>query len=348
MLPFLFLLFLGAGLPQGTAALNLLQWNPHWECHVKSTTCNDAATSELNELLPQLDIDFLNLIEMPYQPPEGWMAFQFYCGRDLEMIIYNHKKWRPVAGHSSMTTNVSGCFETSPNNRPFIVQAFDSVRDSYEHRYRLIVVGAHFSHTHDDAHYAPLREALLRVTSNASTNAVVMMADSNIAGSTSSADLLKNVGAPHVDDKTLATALYKTCCSNDGFTYQFDRIVANFGEDMQSTLLFDPTPAWVGPYPFHRAVFGSVVGWTEANTPIHPNAPSSTTTTTATTTPITEPEATPPTAETMSPVFPAVIGICVLLGAVLVCFTRRKSAPPLLSATEDAFELEISNRFSVN
>ena len=43
-----------------------------------------------------------------------------------------------------------------------------------------------------------------------------------------------------------ATPLYRGCCYSDGFSWQGDRIVANFGSVAASHTLFDPAPAWGG------------------------------------------------------------------------------------------------------
>ena len=38
--------------------------------------------------------------------------------------------------------------------------------------------------------------------------------------------------------------LFRGCCASDGFAWQGDRIVANFGTVAASAVLFDPAPAW--------------------------------------------------------------------------------------------------------
>jgi len=49
--------------------------------------------------------------------------------------------------------------------------------------------------------------------------------------------------------------LFKGCCAGDSppFAWQGDRIIANFGKDPVSTVLFDPAPAWVADE-FHKGV----------------------------------------------------------------------------------------------
>ena len=49
--------------------------------------------------------------------------------------------------------------------------------------------------------------------------------------------------------------LFKGCCAGDSppFAWQGDRVIANFGKDPTSTVLFDPAPAWVADE-FHKGV----------------------------------------------------------------------------------------------
>ena len=50
--------------------------------------------------------------------------------------------------------------------------------------------------------------------------------------------------------------LFKSCCFNDGFSWQGDRIVANFGSAPETRVLFDPAPEWAAfdGSEFHKGV----------------------------------------------------------------------------------------------
>merc|ERR1712232_447641 len=80
-----------------------------------------------------------------------------------------------------------------------------------------------------------------------------------------SAELLSQLrtGRRHKDELVLSTDLQPTCCNAwVGFQFPFDRIIANFGYAMDTTLLDNPTPAWAGSE-FHRALFGKLTfDWT--------------------------------------------------------------------------------------
>lgn len=65
---------------------------------------------------------------------------------------------------------------------------------------------------------------------------------------------------------TIGTELKPSCCYDDGFqpTGAFDRIIANFGASMDTTVLFDPLPVWArekkdgNEGAFHKGIHGSL------------------------------------------------------------------------------------------
>ena len=66
-------------------------------------------------------------------------------------------------------------------------------------------------------------------------------------------------------DQLQSTALLESCCLDTppGFVFTFDRVIASTGAGMDTTMLFDPAPAWaVGEL---RAQSRSARGWADAS-----------------------------------------------------------------------------------
>merc|ERR1712113_1058219 len=80
------------------------------------------------------------------------------------------------------------------------------------------------------------------------------MADTNDNSAPDAELLLEKVGAPTQVGHCVSTKASPTCCNDHkGFKFKFDRVAANFGEYMNTTILYDPLPEWAGTQ-FHKAV----------------------------------------------------------------------------------------------
>jgi len=248
----------GAG-AAGEQRITALQWNPHWECFAKSPSCGQQVQRELHSLLfdERLDLDFANVIELEnltYSPPPGWGMIGLECGRDMATFLYNSRRWRLVAAEGAAS---KGCM--ARNDRPHLVQAFEHLSGNF----RLVAVGAHFPHLWQyPAGVRTLRSAIRSVTAAVGAEHLLLIADTNLNATNrgglngSSDSLFRSLGVPELGP-VMSTDLIRSCCLDDGFHFTFDRVIANFGSEMSTRLLFDPTPEWaVGE--FHKAVVGSL------------------------------------------------------------------------------------------
>jgi len=245
----------GSGGETDQGRLAVLQWNPHWECFVKSSNCTHQAESTLEGLLlnTELDLDFANIVELEdqsYIAPSGWAMLNSTAKRDVTTLFYNSERWTPIAASGA---HQAGCMVAQ--DRPYVVQAFAHNRRGFS----VIVVGAHFPHVLSIYGGMKVLGAAIKSVINATgVTAIVLAADTNMDRHLpygSSGGLMKLLGVPAVEH-IVSTDLLKTCCLNDGFHFTFDRVIANFGMDMNTSMLFDPTPAWAFGE-FHRAVIGT-------------------------------------------------------------------------------------------
>jgi hypothetical protein len=86
---------------------------------------------------------------------------------------------------------------------------------------------------------------------------MVFAADVNMGGSHSTPSIVTHLsGSNH----GIGAPLFYSCCKNDGFHNQFDRIGATFGSGISAQMLFDPAPSWtnVAHGEFHKAVVGTI------------------------------------------------------------------------------------------
>jgi len=227
--------------------LRLLQWNPHWQCFAWNTNnCSAEAAATLPMLLEESDIDFANVIEFEapgWSPPENWTSIDSTCGIDLVDLIYNNVRWE-LSGPGEKGCMVEAMNETK-RDRPYLIQQFINTNTSEG----VIVIGAHFPHpasftvsTFKEAEV--LKGALKRVLNATDVQKVVLIADTNEWTSVSSESLMSYLGAP--GDTVVSSSLERTCCFDNDFAAwgAFDRIVANFGAEMETEVLFDPLPLW--------------------------------------------------------------------------------------------------------
>lgn len=69
---------------------------------------------------------------------------------------------------------------------------------------------------------------------------VLLAADVKAGAVVPSASVMERLQVPKAAG-SISTQLYKTCCKSDGFLYEFDRVMANFGHSMKTTLHHDPS-----------------------------------------------------------------------------------------------------------
>jgi len=270
---------------QGGSALNLLQWNPHWECFEQNlNNCKEEFANSLSSVLVQSDIDFANVVEYNddhRRLPVRWKAMDHKCGLDQTTLIYNSDRWRLPPEVSS---GMMGCMAVK--DRPFIVQQFTEA-PAWGGVRKVIVVGAHYPHTQDRT---SLISALQSVVTFSGEHSVVLLADTNVNRGVPNTKILAEIKAPA--GSAISSALHATCCLNTGFREEmaYDRIIANFGFSMTSSIFLDPPPAWAQGE-FHKPIKATLVDMramktstTTTTRTTHTSTATRTTTTTTTTT----------------------------------------------------------------
>lgn len=133
------------------------------------------------------------------------------------------------------------------------------------------VLGAHYpqtlnasTHAYDKA-TANLRSVFAQINEPRA----VLLADTNTEGPQAAAaapshhgvnktnrELLADLGLWAGSGEPPGAPLFRGCCSSDNFSWQGDRIVANFGSVVASRTLFDPAPSWAtfAGSEFHKGV----------------------------------------------------------------------------------------------
>lgn len=234
------------------SALNLLQWNPHWQCFVKNEkNCKENAEAALESLLAHYDVDFANIVELAdnnYSLPVPWVWITKDCGKDRTALIYNSSRWAPGTMEGS---GAEGCMEEG-RDRPFVVQQF-TAKVPGQLVPQVVVIGAHYPHT---AEREALKQSLAFVLSATKVPEVILIADTNENSWVSNDNIMKDIGQGAVT----GTNLERTCCYNDNFyeAHTFDRIIANFDGVMSTTVLFDTLPYWARTGEFHKGILGQL------------------------------------------------------------------------------------------
>eukprot|EP00038_Savillea_parva_P006231 m.162437 g.162437 ORF g.162437 m.162437 type:complete len:307 (-) comp12192_c0_seq1:160-1080(-) len=254
-----------------SSVLNVIQWNPHWQCF-GNKVCGPGAEAALTGLLTP-DVDFANVIELEtsYTPPSGWAALGAYesCGHpygDWDTLFYNTAKWKLVS-------NETACMYES---RSFTIGVFTSTASP---SVTIVPVGAHFPQTlnastgaYTDS-VATLAAAIKQHTAGMSSPKVVLMADTNTEGPVAAAASPSHHGVNKTNGQLMhdlglwadpstnppGAPLYNGCCGGESppFAWQGDRIVATFGgSNPPAKILFDPLPSWAdfNESEFHKGV----------------------------------------------------------------------------------------------
>jgi len=210
-----------------TGVITALQWNPHWKT---SSSVGDKVTQDLQWILTEYNIDFANMIEytdrdastvMGISPDLGKHAMidsrrdgQDVCSQDKTTLLYDSTRWTPT-GEAGM-----GCTENN-DNRPYIVQTFTSISSGE----KICVVGAHWPHFS----VAGVMKTAINALGCTGSN-VLFMADTNLPQSYAISQISEKMGLGTVGEDALGSdENFMSCCSDDGYTNNFDRIIANFG-----------------------------------------------------------------------------------------------------------------------
>ena len=248
--------------------LTFAHWNPHWQCFVESPACAAHATAALTSLLSSGG-DFVNVVELEttkYEPPAGWASIAPFetCGPaktgDWDTLFYNEKAWQ-------LKQSKIGCVV---DGRSFAAGVFQSRSDP---ALVLTVLGAHYPQTLNASTHAYLQAVgnLSAALKPLATERAVLLADTNTEGPAAAAASASHNGVNKTNAQILqdlglwpakssaappAAPLFKGCCASDNFSWQGDRIVANFGTVVSSRTLFDPAPDWAvfSGSEFHKGV----------------------------------------------------------------------------------------------
>ena len=260
--------------PGEPTTIGLIHWNPHWECFVKNPNCTQNAIDNLDKLLGTPGNDFANIIMFEvsnYTPPFGWKGIGSAgesCGRDWDSLFYNADLW------DVLVTDVGCTYETIRS-----YYAAGSFKSKVDPGLSVVVVGAHYPQTWNASNnaYVDANAKLKSVFANLIVTGgplAIILADTNtespegaaVGGPThhglnkTQKQLATDLGIWEKKGEPPAPPLYYGCCFSDGFQWQGDRIVSNFGKFVNSQILFDPAPWWANqttePYTseFHKGI----------------------------------------------------------------------------------------------
>ena len=260
---------LGGLVESEAPTLTVAQWNPHWQCFVGHPDCAGNATAALDTLLTKTaGLDFANVIELEvaaYHPPDGWGAVgsgKATCGQDWGMVLYNQKRWKLLS-----QPPIATCLY---DQRSYALAEFELIGS--DPPFQLAFVGAHFPQTlNASTHaYADATAALAAAIKKTGLKQVVLAADTNTESPAAAAASPSHHGVNKTNAELMVdlgvwsqpgvappgSTLFKSCCFSDEFSWQGDRIIANFGGKAQSRSLFDPAPAWAAfdSSEFHKGV----------------------------------------------------------------------------------------------
>lgn len=239
--------------------LQVLTWNPHYQCFVNTDTCcKTYATSFINHQLLAKNIDFANFIDVEnviwtdFLPAHYTAIMGTPCPKhDVTTLVYNAARWVPSGDSISM------CLTADGSDRAGLIQRFRSVADPTQN---ITVIGVHFSHDHPES-LVVLKQAL--VSNGLQGDNIVLMGDTNFdvndGGNSSNEAMMAFLG---LQLKT-GNELVKTCCLNDSgkteLQFTYDRIMTNFGTSMQSSVLPVTMPdGCTANEEMHLPLFGSI------------------------------------------------------------------------------------------
>jgi len=255
--------------------ITAIHWNPHWQCfQTTCETCTQGAISALSQFFSMDELDFVHVVEFEtvnLTLPQRWSAVAYgeaSCGRDWDTLFYRNDKW-------TKRQESYGCVYPG---RSYVAGVFEKKNDP--NAAIAAVVGAHFPQTLSNrSAYEETIAALRRVLEQLDEKNVILLADTNTEGPEAAAktpthagfnrtnlQLMNDLGLwSSQESRPPATPLYRGCCLNDGFQWQGDRIILNFGDakSIFSRVLFENASSlpWVQSCPnseFHKGVLMSV------------------------------------------------------------------------------------------
>jgi len=245
--------------------IKLYQWNPHYECFVDQPDCAINALPQITTALTA-GVDFANIIELEpkddFQVP-GFNRVAYNCdpsskGSDQISFFYNSSRW------TQLTKPTQACAPSV--TRAFQVFSFASVEAQGVAPLKMVVAGAHFDHAKPGdlptVSVNAVGAAMEKQAQDSGAENFIFLGDTNVyTNPTTDIQNALLANAPSLSGAiSMSTSLQGTCCYNQGgassFPDPFDRIFANFGSSMQTTVYDDPTPAWAMFSKFHRAIGG--------------------------------------------------------------------------------------------
>merc|ERR1711972_1312204 len=202
------------GVSASGAALNLFQWNPHYQCFSEPAECSQEVQDAISAKLDG-SVDIANIIELepatPYQAPSPYKAIASTAGLDTTTLFYNSDRWEVASQNADI--NLKG--GTDASDRAAVVVTLTSKTGGQN----IVVAGAHYSHDVDFSSNV-LKESIGSVPAG---YGFVLLADANANEGVSNEDTFAKLGmSVGADTPTEST----TCCYGnwvDG--YNFDRII---------------------------------------------------------------------------------------------------------------------------
>ena len=215
-------------------------------------------TEYLKGYLSTVEPDFVNLVEFETTTLDlnsKWGAVgegNATCGDDWDTLIYDKTKWLKL-------DDEVGCLY---EGRSFAMARFVCKNTNLTVR----VVGAHFPQTLTDRNAYDIAITVLRSKINHGER-LIFLADTNTEGPEAAASFPSHHGwnrtnAQLLEDllgekeKPIAAPLFSGCCQNDGYQWQGDRVMTNFGTVNTSSILFNDPPSWANctGSEFHKGV----------------------------------------------------------------------------------------------
>ena len=233
--------------PSASGSVTLLEWNPHWKT---SKDFGEHVTSDIKNWLTEYHVDFATIIEftnlgdtttvgenhVPWSDAKYKMIDSgATCSSDKTSILYDSTKWTPSSDV------LKGCLAN--NDRPWIATTFTESASGKE----IVVVGSHFSHTAGCEQLLKAPIAKLGGGKDGSKG-VVFMADTNNDRAYETSKLANNMGLGDIGDLQKSDS-FKSCCSDSGMPYQYDRIISTIGSQGTTSYPYgnkgmESLPAW--------------------------------------------------------------------------------------------------------
>jgi hypothetical protein len=203
--------------------------------------------------------DFVNLVEfevVSLDLDSRWGLIgegNATCGDDWDTLVYDKTRWTKI-------DDEVGCLY---EGRSFAMARFSHKEVS---NLTVHVVGAHFPQTltNRDAYEVAIKTLRSKLRPG---ERLIFLADTNTEGPEAAASVPSHHGWNRTNTQMLedllgekeeprAAPLFPGCCQNDGYQWQGDRAMANFGAVSSSHVLFEDPPTWANcsVSEFHKGV----------------------------------------------------------------------------------------------